>query len=107
MSFMKVEITEKLYWYKLETDAGTWFVPLGGHGGIVKQAVVDCLDNEDGDTIDGLLQFTEGTKLYGVSLVQGYGVRLSAAGYLDCTDWDFYPNKREAIKAARELAQDD
>jgi hypothetical protein len=38
-----------------------------------------------------------------VACVYGYGVRLSAPGYLDCTDWSFCRTKREALKEAREL----
>ena len=36
-------------------------------------------------------------------LVRGYGVRLSASGYMDCTPWEVYTNKREALARAREL----
>jgi hypothetical protein len=38
-----------------------------------------------------------------VSLVRGYGVRLSAPGYLDCTEWEVYTTKREALARARDL----
>lgn len=36
-------------------------------------------------------------------VITGYGVRLSAPGYLDCTDWEVYTNKAEAIRRARAL----
>lgn len=109
MSHMKAQITIKMDWLELDTDCGIWFVPFGDLGLDCSAAAVVSEVCEDGcqDTADKLLQYTEGTRLDGVRLVRGYGVRLSAPGYLDCTDWDVYPNKRDAWRAYRELERDE
>jgi len=36
----------------------------------------------------------------------GYGVRLSAPGYLDCTDWEVFENEPEADTRAEELEEE-
>ena len=41
-----------------------------------------------------------------IEVVKGYGVRLSAPGYLDCTDWEVYGSLWEAKERARELARE-
>ena len=38
-----------------------------------------------------------------VEKVWGYGVRESAPGYLDCTEWTVYDTLEEAEKAAKEI----
>ena len=41
-----------------------------------------------------------------IEIKKGYGVRLSARGYMDSTDWEVYGSKAEALKRARELARE-
>ena len=81
MAFMVAEMTSLQDWYELYTDAGIWFVPVW---------VVDT---------DNLLDYTEGSKLYSSEIISGYGVRSSAPGYLDCTEWSVYEGLAEALAA--------
>jgi len=101
MAFMKPEVTDKQDWAQVETTAGTWWVPF------------DVLSKSEAESAKGgdfepLLQYTEGTEVYSdqSSVKKGYGVRLSAPGYMDATDWEVYGSKKEALKRARELARE-
>ncbi len=37
-----------------------------------------------------------------VNMLVGYGARLSAPGYLDCTDWTVHPSVAQAIESLRD-----
>lgn len=37
----------------------------------------------------------------------GYGVRLSAPGYLDCTEWEVFDTSAERDSRAKELEEED
>lgn len=39
-------------------------------------------------------------------IIDGFGVRLSAPGYLDCTEWVVFPTRKEAKEYAKELRGD-
>ncbi len=106
MSFMEAQMTYKTRWYSIETDCGTWFVETCDVNCTEAEAVA-ALDAEDADTVKELVQYTEGTEIVEpITVIVGYGVRASAPGYTDCTDWDVYTNKREAIKAYNELCRE-
>ena len=68
MAHMKPDITH-ITMIDVDTNAGSFLVP------------ADVFDAADP------LACTEGTKLYGTEEVTGWFARLSAPGYLDCTDW--------------------
>ena len=106
MSFMEPQITDKQDWFEIDTDNGIWYVPFNIPNCRVTDALA-CVENEDEDTIQELLLYTEGTELNEVTVVHGYGVRLSADGYMDCTEWDIFTNKREAMRAYRELQEEE
>jgi len=102
MAFMRPEITEKQEWAAVETNSGTWWVPF------------DVLSKSEaarakGGDFEPLLQYTEGTRVYNdqSSIKKGYGVRLSAPGYMDATDWEVYGNLKEAQRRERELIEED
>jgi len=101
MAFMKPVITEKQDWAAVETNNGTWWVPF---------EVLSSRETESAKSGDfePLLQYTEGTRVYNdqSSIKKGYGVRLSAPGYMDATDWEVYGNLKEAQRRARELAEE-
>jgi hypothetical protein len=101
---MRAEMTEKQWWYDVDTNvAGSEFVPqeLIGY-----QRCIDADGEPDLETIAKLRDYLEGSTVNAIARVFGYGVRLSAPGYMDCTSWSVYANKREAERAARELESD-
>src|SRR5262245_60105323 len=96
MAFMEPRV-EYGDWYEVETHEGTWFIPAD---------VVGDLSLRKGWT------YTEDSKRWGdivravqdycapgpseVKLIAGWGARMSAPGYLDCTEWAVFRSKREA-----------
>jgi len=99
---MQPEITEKQYWYVIDGPHGTEYVPCE----MVPYHDVFTFGNRS-PIPDALRPYCENAEAYSITRIYGYGVRLTMPGFLDCTDWTVYTNKREAIKAARELMRDD
>jgi hypothetical protein len=112
MSHMQPEITTKQRGWSVETsDAGTCFVPgdvlsvpswlvdnatfINGADSALEQLVYDALRDE-------LADYVEGRTLESISVCRGYFARLSAPGYLDCTEWCCYSTIKEAREALRD-----
>lgn len=81
MSFMQQEVTGPQSGWRVETTAGTWYVP----GDVESDR--DSLD----DYVEGKIQDPDED----VTAVFGYFGRMSAPGYLDCTDWTFGETEEE------------
>jgi len=94
MSFMQ-PVIEFGKWYEIDTMNGTSFVPFDVIGEINQSFLgnppssyarkrvadyVDC-DVKDINTIE---------------IREGFGARLSASGYLDCTEWTVFDSEKEA-----------
>lgn len=39
--------------------------------------------------------------------IRGYGARLSAPGYLDCTEWTVFETEQEALDYLEEMYEED
>ena len=76
-------------WYKVETSAGTEYIPRD-------------LVEEDKPTLEDLEAFLEGEAEQGFEKIEGWGVRLQASGFLDSTEWSVFDTEHEA----REYAED-
>ena len=83
MSFMEPEVI-KCRWYKIETNQGTWFVPY---------EVVGDVDDKD-----KLGMYTESGTVQDFEIIEGWGARMSAPGYLDCTDWCVFETEEAAVE---------
>lgn len=77
MGFMKPEITDYKKWYKVDGNNGTNFEP------------ADLFTKPDAKGM-----YTG--KVESVETVYGHGARLSAPGYLDCTDWCVFKTIKQA-----------
>lgn len=99
-SFMEVQVTEKQDWYEVDGPNGTEWVPcdLVGSRNITTPHLNPAMSAPK-----PLRDYLHNDTVYHIKVIRGYGVRLSAPGYMDCTDWTVYTNKREALRAAREL----
>ena len=99
MGFMQNQITDKQTWAEVDTNCGTEFVPIeqlgiklplhGDGDGIPRRCYADCLAL--------LRDYIEGNKILDIVIREGYGARLSAPGYMDCTEWAVFDTEQEAI----------
>lgn len=110
-TFMDVYVTDKQYWIELDSSNGIFYIP--DMRLPTRHDVKDCQYGKfKSEHILWYLKdcyhdlYEHASELYGAREVRGYGVRLSAAGYMDCTEWEVYTNKREAMRRARELDQE-
>ncbi len=82
--FMEPEITGKERWAEVDTNCGTEWVP-------IEQLGITLPDG-----MELLRAYLEGNRVFSVQEREGYGARLSAPGYLDCTDWAVFDTEEEA-----------
>jgi hypothetical protein len=78
MSFMN-PVVQKGEWWKVETNNGTDFIPL-----------------DIAPTVKDLKPFLGGQKILSKEKIMGYGARLSASGYMDCTEWCVFDSEKAA-----------
>jgi hypothetical protein len=94
MAFMQPQITDKARWLKGEgLDGGTHYAPDDVFSKV--QFAKDVLGYDE-DRIDYELCET-------IETITGWGVRLSAPGYMDCTDWEVFTDHDEARVRYMEL----
>lgn len=103
--FMQDQVTDKQRWLRVETTQGTEFVNVFDTG--LDWPNSDTLtDDALPDAIDQLHAYTEG-RPQAWENIQGYGARLSAPGYLDCTEWMVFDTKEKAEEYLREWYHDE
>lgn len=100
---LQPELTERTQWLQIAGDGGIAYIPMD----VISLAdladvplgeyvtLPECIRQYCPESADS----TQGT----LTIVTGYGLRLSAPGYLDCTDWDVYTSLREARAAQRRM----
>lgn len=91
--FMQPSITRKLDWVELDGTHGSTFVSLEDVGKYETDS-----EDEDANAEAELAHYAayyEG-KIESINYVSGFGARLSAPGYMDCTDWTVFSTRQEA-----------
>lgn len=94
MPFMEAEITDRLRWIEVDGPMGTECIP---------EWLTGDLPADETERNRILSEYTENREYWTVTRIVGYGVRLSAPGYLDCTPWEVYTLIREATTRYNEL----
>jgi hypothetical protein len=95
MSFMQPEAVQMVM-YHIETNVGTEYVPedVCGHIG---------LDMHPDDVYEQVEGYLEGSEVNDFVRYEGWYGRLSASGYMDCTDWmGPYATSEDALAAVKE-----
>jgi hypothetical protein len=98
MGFMQRQITGKKNWLRVETTQGTEFVSVADSSLFVRDSRTQThpmTEDERSATIKKIQVYTEGTPQEWEN-IQGFGARLSAPGYLDCTSWQVFETREDA-----------
>jgi hypothetical protein len=108
-NFMQRQITGLQNWLRVETTQGTEFVSIADTNLFVRDSETvthPMTDAERADVVAKIRQYTDG-KPQSWENVKGYGARLSAPGYLDCTEWTVFDIEDEAREYLEEMYPDD
>jgi hypothetical protein len=107
MAFMQQEITAQQTWLEIDGTHGITFVPMDLlSADEFRDATETKFDLSDVTLAESFGKYYEGT-VSGVSLRVGFGARLSAAGYMDCTEWSVYATREQAAAELAEMYGDD
>ena len=107
MAHFQPEITPRQRGWKVETrDAGTCYVP----GDVVPVPVYLAkaypFQESDNETFEllcsRLADYVEGRQIVEIEIIQCFFARMSAPGYLDCTDWEAHPTVASARRSLKE-----
>lgn len=79
---------------------GTWVIVDGPMGGeCLPQDLVGAVKPYNGPKKAipaALVDYCENREVYSIELKVGYGARMSAPGYMDCTNWTVFDTEEEA-----------
>lgn len=102
MSFMNREVTTNQLWILIDGTNGTTFVPADMAPEVARAinlGLVWMSERRANKYYDGVVYATE--------LIEGYGARLSAPGYLDCTEWNVFDTQQAAEEYLRDEYPED
>jgi hypothetical protein len=107
MAFMEPQITRRIAWVEIDGNCGTTWVPLDDVD--AKHLNEDSRDEVSESEREYFGQYYEGGSkgIRSINVINGYGARLSAPGYLDCTDWAVFDTAQEARDYLTEMYGDD
>jgi hypothetical protein len=107
MSFMEPQI-EQGQWYEIETTQGVAYLPSDVVSVPVVRADDECPATEHNTTEEEWTAISRALRDHvdgepeSVCIREGFGARLSAPGYMDCTDWAVFETEQEARDYLRE-----
>jgi hypothetical protein len=115
MAFMEPQI-EQGEWIEVESDC-TDFIPADVVGNVGLTADGEEA-NEDNTPEERWAEIVNAVRIYiseqgnpdriqSVRLISGFGARLSAPGYMDCTEWSVFATEEEAREYLVEVYGDD
>jgi len=100
---MEAQITDKQEWLCIDGEEGTEYI----QGDLLPMNAIRAIIDGDGDggyanrVLALVRDYARCDVALEAEIVFGYGVRSSADGYMDCTDWEVYTTKKEAMQAYR------
>ena len=102
--FMQKQVTGLSNWLKVETYSGIEFLP--------SDLCVFVRDSDKATAVQKreykkeIWQYTTDEPIEWEN-IKGYGARLSAPGYLDCTEWTVFDTEEEAREYLEEIYPDE
>ena len=107
--FMQHQVTGLENWLQVETTQGTEFVRIADTSLFVRNSQTLTHPATESDKFSAktkIQQYTTGEPQEWEN-VKGYGARLSAPGYLDCTEWSVFKTKEIAREYLEEMYPED
>lgn len=109
MGFMQEQITEKQDGWMVETrDAGTCYVPdavVPVPDWLARGVPVELDTGPFQLLADSVQQYVEGSRILSIEAISAhYFARMSAPGYLDCTEWCAFKTLKDARDYLREYS---
>ena len=104
-NFMQQQITQKMLGWEVDTNEGIYFVPedvLHVPGYLVPGQSIQ----ENDIVFDSLAEHVQdycASGIRSIEICKGYFARLSAPGYMDCTDWVCCKTVKEAREYLRSI----
>ena len=85
-------------WIVIDGPMGTEYLPLNVWAENEANQLLSEFLNEGKENVfsNWLKDMCENTEAYSLSIKNGFGARLSAPGYMDCTEWSLYETEKEA-----------
>jgi hypothetical protein len=102
--FMQKQVTGNQHWLRVETNQGTEFIP-GELCVFVRNSNQPLSDDERDEAEQKIRPYVEGIPQSWEN-IKGFGARLSAPGYLDCTEWAVFDTEDEAREYLEETYPD-
>lgn len=97
MAFMEPQV-EYGQWLEIDTTNGTEFIPAD----LISLDIELNETSENEEHLEEVAQYCEGEP-QSVKLREGWGCRLSAPGYMDCTEWSVFETEKEAKEHLDEM----
>lgn len=95
MPFMQRQITEKQTWLELDGPHGIISIPYPSDQFDVEGTKAE-LDKETPDL--SIFSDAYPGEIWAASVIEGFGCRLSAPGYMDCTEWAVFQTEQECLE---------
>ena len=93
--FMEPQVTYFTRWFEITGNEGITFVEMDT---VYPDRNQRSFDPPKSD----VLPFYNGSEIRSTRIVDGYGARFSAPGYLDCTEWTVFETKEQAQSFLKE-----
>lgn len=102
MPFMQREITGRITWIEIDGTHGTTWIP----GDMFNlEAVKKELEKDEPD-LSIFQDYYEG-EIWEAYVIEGFGCRLSAPGYMDCTKWTVFQTEAACVEYLDEYYPED
>lgn len=85
-------------WFEVDGDNGTEWIPAS----LAPDVTIDFADR-----VKSLRDYVQSREIYSVERCEGWGCRMSAPGYCDCTEWTVQDSEQQAWDYLWEYHGDD
>lgn len=104
MSFMQPQVTERTLWIEIDGPCGITAIPFDL---VFRGTRAEFEDLDDDARAELVADYYESSTVWRIDVVEGHGARMSAPGYLDCTEWCVFQSVEEAEEYLKDFYGDE